>query len=96
LGGSLVGSSIGRVLGSQLSRDVRPLAPPPYQRGAPPDIAKKAVDSGWAEVHPVARARLARENIGMIYDPRDDHEVDVVFSLVLAAYLYAGGKVTKT
>lgn len=61
----------------------------------PPDVAKKAVSAGWAEVHPVGRAGLAPQNFVMIYGPRDDHEVDIVFSLVQAAYLYAGGKLPK-
>jgi hypothetical protein len=58
----------------------------------PPDLAPRAVDAGWAEVHPVARAGLAGKNMVMLYGPRDEHEVDVIFGIVLAAYRYAGGK----
>ncbi|MGA2790548.1 MAG: hypothetical protein ABSF00_07255 [Candidatus Bathyarchaeia archaeon] len=47
-------------------------------------------------MHPVGRAGLAPQNFVMIYGPRDNHEVDVVFSLVQAAYLYAGGNLPKT
>jgi hypothetical protein len=62
----------------------------------PPEVAKKAVDAGWAEVHPVALAGLARENYVMLYGLRDDREADVIFGIVLAAYLYAGGRVPTT
>jgi len=58
----------------------------------PPDLARQAVAAGWAEVHPVARAGMAPENMLMIYGPRDQREVDVVFELLLAAYHYAGGR----
>ncbi len=57
----------------------------------PPELAPEAVAAGWAEVHPVARAGAAPSNLVMIYGPRDADEVDVVFELVLSAYLYAGG-----
>jgi len=61
----------------------------------PPDEAREAVSAGWAEVHPVARAGAAPSNLVMIYGPRDAHEVDVLFDLVLTAYRYAGGKLSK-
>ena len=59
----------------------------------PPDLAQRAVDAGWAEVHPVARAGLARKNHVMLYGPRDEREADVTYGIVLGAYEYAGGKV---
>jgi hypothetical protein len=62
----------------------------------PPDLAPMAVEAGWAEVHPVARAGLARKNMVMLYGPRDEHEVEVIFGIVLAAYQHAGGKVPMT
>lgn len=33
----------------------------------PPDVAREAIASGWAEVHPVSLAGMAPENIVMIY-----------------------------
>jgi hypothetical protein len=62
----------------------------------PPDMTPRAVDAGWAEVHPVARAGLAPKNLVMLYGPRDAHEVDVIFGIVLAAYQYADGKAPIT
>jgi hypothetical protein len=58
----------------------------------PPDLATIAVGAGWAEVHPVARAGLARKNNVMLYGPRDEHEADVIYGIVLATYLYAGAR----
>ncbi len=61
----------------------------------PPDVARQAVAAGWAEVHPVARAGMAPENDVMIYGPRDEQEVDVIFGLLQAAYRYAGGRLPE-
>jgi len=58
----------------------------------PPDVAREAVAAGWAEVHPVARAGMAPQHFVMLYGPRDESEVDVIFGLILAAYRYAGGR----
>ncbi len=58
----------------------------------PPDVARQAVASGWAEVHPVAVAGMAPENLVMVYSPRDKQEVNVIFALLQAAYRYAGGR----
>ncbi len=51
----------------------------------PPDLALEAVKAGWAEVHPVARAGMAPEHVVMLYGPRDEGEVQVIFDLVSAA-----------
>jgi phospholipase/carboxylesterase len=58
----------------------------------PPAVAHDAVAAGWAEVHPVAQAGAAPTNIVMLYGPRDEREVQVLFELILAAYRYAGGR----
>jgi hypothetical protein len=55
-------------------------------------MAREAVASGWAEVHPVARAGMAPEHDVMLYGPRDEREVDVVFGLIAAALRQAGGR----
>ncbi len=51
----------------------------------PPDLAREAVDAGWAEVHPVARAGVAPENVVMLYGPRDEAEVEVLAEMVAEA-----------
>ena len=58
----------------------------------PPELAEAAVAAGWAEVHPVALAGLAPTNRVMLFGPRDEDEVDVLFGLVAAAVRYAGGR----
>jgi len=58
----------------------------------PPDVAREAVAAGWAEVHPVARAGMAPEHFVMLYGPRDERELDVVYGLLQAAIRYAGGR----
>lgn len=57
-----------------------------------PELAEVAVAAGWAEVHPVALAGLAPTNRVMLYGPRDQAEVEVVFGLIAAAVRRAGGR----
>ena len=58
----------------------------------PPDLAAAACDAGWAEPHPlVASAALPPTHV-MVYAPRNEHELDVVASLVEAACRFATGK----
>jgi hypothetical protein len=57
----------------------------------PPDIARQAIDAGWAEQHPVAARGLIPEGTVMLYAPRDDAEADVVARLVSASYDCARG-----
>jgi phospholipase/carboxylesterase len=61
----------------------------------PPELTEAAVAAGWAEVHPVAKAGMAPGHLVMLYGPRDEDEVEVLFQLVLAAEGRAGG-VTPT
>jgi phospholipase/carboxylesterase len=51
----------------------------------PPELVEPAVQAGWAEVHPVARAGMAPKNMVMLYGPRDESEVDVLLQLIKAA-----------
>lgn len=52
----------------------------------PPELARAAVETGWGEVHPVARRGLIPSNVVMLYAPRDDEELEVVAGLVEAAW----------
>jgi hypothetical protein len=56
------------------------------------DIAQTAVEAGWAEVHPAVPLLGLPENRLMLYGPRDESELEVVFGLLLDAYRYAGGR----
>lgn len=62
----------------------------------PPDLARAAVEAGWAEVHPAARIVGVPENRLMLYGPRDEDELEVVFGLLVEAYRYAGGRMEPT
>lgn len=61
----------------------------------PPDLAQAAIDAGWAELHPVARMGLIPPTV-MLYAPRDEEEMDVVYSLVVASYRFAGGRLAAS
>jgi hypothetical protein len=58
----------------------------------PPPLAQEAIDTGWAEVHPVARLGFIPTNVVMIYAPRDDGEVQIVAGLVRTAHAFARGE----
>lgn len=58
----------------------------------PPELAGEAVKAGWAEVHPVVRAGMAPDHVVMLYGPRDEGEVQVLFELVSAAVARAAGQ----
>ena len=57
----------------------------------PSPLAQEAIETGWAEVHPVARLGLIPPNVVMIYAPRDDGEVAIVTELVRAGRAFARG-----
>jgi hypothetical protein len=55
----------------------------------PPDLAQAAIDAGWAELHPVARAGLLPPTAVMLYAPRDEAELAVIERLVEASLRFA-------
>ena len=55
----------------------------------PPERVKEILTSGWGEPHPVALAGLIPINTVMVYGPRDDEELEVVWRLVQASHGYA-------
>jgi hypothetical protein len=57
----------------------------------PLDVARAAVERGWAETHPVARLGLIGEGAVMLYAPRDLDELAVVEQLVGVSHRYARG-----
>jgi hypothetical protein len=52
----------------------------------PPEIAEEAFEKGWGEPHPYSGTPL-------IFGPRDEHELEVVWRLLRASYEYARGTV---
>jgi Family of unknown function (DUF5519) len=61
----------------------------------PADVAKAAIEAGWAELHPVARMGIIPANTVMLYAPRNADELEVVYRLVLQSYRFAGGSLPE-
>jgi hypothetical protein len=77
-----------------VGREFAHLHPPPdasLHLMLPPGVAEDAIDSGWAELHPVARLGLIPRTAVMVYAPRDAAELEVVERLVRASHLFASG-----
>lgn len=60
-----------------------------------PELAVKAVETGWAVHHPWAGQRPGWEGFVMIYTPQSEHQLEVVFKLVLASYSYVTGRAVE-
>lgn len=58
----------------------------------PGELVSAAIATGWAEPHPVVRLGRLPSTAVMLYAPRDRAELEVVYGLVLASYLFAGGR----
>ena len=56
----------------------------------PPERAREAVATGWAELHPLAR-RSGNESLVLIYTPRDFEELEVVIGLITDAWSFVTG-----
>lgn len=59
----------------------------------PLEAVDEVVGRGWGEQHPVARLGLIPGTAVMIYAPRDDTELETVYTLLLASYRFAGGQI---
>lgn len=59
---------------------------------APIELQDALVERGWGEQHPVAKMGLIPMNTLMVYGPRDEEELDVVFLLLKTSYGYARGE----
>jgi hypothetical protein len=71
---------------------IHPMSDGSLHAALPPAVAEEAVRRGWAEQHPVARLGHIPPNVVMIYAPRDDEELEVVFGLVEESRRYAAGE----
>ena len=56
----------------------------------PPDLAREAAGKGWAVPHPVA-ALQGDPTLVMLFGPRDEAELETVWSIVRASYAHALG-----
>jgi phospholipase/carboxylesterase len=50
----------------------------------PDDVGHEAVTAGWAEPHPIS-------GVPLVYGPRDEGELETVWTLLLASYRFALG-----
>lgn len=57
----------------------------------PPALAREACAQGWAEPHPIAALR-GDPSLVMVYGPRDEAELEVVWALVRASWAAATGE----
>ena len=57
-----------------------------------PELAARAIESGWAVLHPWADERPGWEGFVMIYTPGSMDEMEAVFQLVLGSYSFVTGK----
>jgi hypothetical protein len=55
------------------------------------ELRQQVLDTGWGEVHPVARLGCIPETVMMIYSPRDWDELDLVMRLIQGSYDFARG-----
>ena len=58
----------------------------------PAEVAKNVIDKGWGELHPMARGGGLRAVPLMVFGPRNDEELEVVWLIVRASYEFAGGR----
>jgi len=58
----------------------------------PVSVARDAIESGWSELHPMARRGAAPQTLVMLYGPRDMEELEMVWRLVQASYAFARGE----
>jgi phospholipase/carboxylesterase len=55
----------------------------------PLDVAGSAVAQGWAEVHPLVHMGRRPPNLVMLYAPRDEHDLEIIWQLVEQSYAFA-------
>ena len=60
----------------------------------PEELAKRAVEAGWAEPHPGAATGAVGPTTVLVYAPRDAAEIDVVLDLLRRSYEFARGDVS--
>lgn len=63
-----------------------------------PEWGERVLQKGWACIHPLVRYMagvLPPQNL-IVYAPRDERELEVVWSIVQAGYCYARGWIVET
>lgn len=57
----------------------------------PSERAREAIDTGWAEPHPMAQY-MGNDGMVMLYTPRSLEELDVIFQLIVDSYNFVTGR----
>jgi hypothetical protein len=60
----------------------------------PPAIAREAVAAGWGEQHPAVALGLAHPTLVMLFGPRDQQELELIWQLVRTSHAFARGDST--
>jgi hypothetical protein len=73
---------------------------PPYDGSLhlvlPAEVATKVIERGWGEFHPMARGGGHRAVPLMVFGPRNDDELEVVWLILRASFEFAGGMDERT
>lgn len=56
-----------------------------------PERAREAIEAGWAEPHPMAQY-MGNDGMVMLYTPRTNEELDVIFQLIVDSYNFVTGR----
>ncbi len=78
-----------------VGREFAHLHPPPDQSlhlTLPERRAREAIQAGWAEFHPLVEEGRLPPTLVMVYAPRDDVEIEIVYGLVRESYQFARGQ----
>jgi phospholipase/carboxylesterase len=69
---------------------------PPYDGSLhmrlPFDCIEGVLTKGWGELHPSAPREFAPGKTVMVFGPRDEAELDVVWQILQASYAFAVGR----
>ena len=57
----------------------------------PEDVAREVIAGGWAEFHPLVEQGVLPPTNVMVYGPRDEAELETVWSIVQASHAHAHG-----
>ncbi|GBD08326.1 hypothetical protein HRbin22_00560 [Candidatus Thermoflexus japonica] len=72
---------------------------PPYDGSLhltlPPEQAERVVERGWGEFHPLVAQGALPPTYVMVYGPRDETELEVVWRIFRASYAFARGEGMK-
>ncbi|MGH2705924.1 MAG: luciferase family protein [Actinomycetota bacterium] len=68
---------------------------PPYDGSLhlalPVEEAATVIERGWGELHPAARLGYAPATALMVFGPREEAELEVVWRILETSYLFASG-----